>query len=241
VSTSGGARAEEQARRRVAALGFGLLAAAVLFSLSIIMLVPPVVEGRLALQAVISVPLLAGLYVVSRNVLLLVIGVAFGAVSTAFGVASIAWQDDWLLVVDLALRAGFLALTAAWIAREVLRQTHISTDTILGGICVYLLLGMLYALLDVMIAISVTGSFQMNGAPLLVSPAGHHRLESMPAMLYFSFSTLTTAAFGDILPMSPLARLLAISEAMIGQLYPTIFIARLVGLYVAQRQSRRDG
>jgi hypothetical protein len=130
---------------------------------------------------------------------------------------------------------------AVWIAREVLRQPQVSTDTILGGICVYLLLGVLYAFLDVMIAISVRDSFQTNGAPLLVSPAGHHSLESLPSMLYFSFSTLTTAAFGDITPTSSLARLVSITEAMIGQLYPTIFIARLVGLHVAQRQSHREG
>lgn len=232
-------RAEEQARRRVDAFRFGVYVLAILFSLAMVMLTPPLLEGRIALQVVISLPLLAGLYVVSRSLRFLVFGIATGVVSTVIGVASIARHDDALLVFDLALRVAFLAVTAGWIVREVLRQSRVSSDTILGGICVYLLLGFLFAFLDLMVAITAEGAFQTSAGPILVSPAGRHTLESLPDLLYFSFATLTTAAYGDITPLAPLARLIAVSESMIGQLFPAIFIARLVGLHVAQRHSQR--
>ena len=54
--------------------------------------------------------------------------------------------------------------------------------------------------------------------------------------MYFSFVTLTTLGLGDILPMSPIARLLVILEAIVGQLFPVILIARLVSLELYYRQ-----
>ncbi|MEM7717215.1 MAG: potassium channel family protein [Cyanobacteria bacterium P01_A01_bin.68] len=54
--------------------------------------------------------------------------------------------------------------------------------------------------------------------------------------MYFSFTTLTTLGYGDIIPVSPLAKMLTNLEAIIGQLYPAILIAILVGGYISQRR-----
>jgi hypothetical protein len=59
------------------------------------------------------------------------------------------------------------------------------------------------------------------------------------ALLYFSFSTLTTVGFGDITPVHPLVRNFANLEAVIGQLYPATLIARLVSLELEHRRGRR--
>ena len=56
-------------------------------------------------------------------------------------------------------------------------------------------------------------------------------------MLYLSFVTLTTLGYGDITPVSQTARMLTTLEAIVGQLFIAIFIARLIGLYIAQRKS----
>jgi hypothetical protein len=53
---------------------------------------------------------------------------------------------------------------------------------------------------------------------------------------YFSFTTLTTLGYGDILPVSPVARSLATSEALFGQLYPAVMIARLISLEILGRR-----
>jgi hypothetical protein len=57
-------------------------------------------------------------------------------------------------------------------------------------------------------------------------------------ILYYSFVTLTTLGYGDITPVSELAQMMAVAEAVIGQLYIAIFIARLVALYVASDRAR---
>jgi hypothetical protein len=60
------------------------------------------------------------------------------------------------------------------------------------------------------------------------------------ALLYFSFSTLTTAGFGDITPVHPLARNLANLESVIGQLYPATLLARLVSLELEHRRQSKQ-
>ena len=60
----------------------------------------------------------------------------------------------------------------------------------------------------------------------------------MPSSPYFSFVTLTTLGYGDTVPVHPVARSLAIAEALVGQLYPAILIGRLVSLQISARDGR---
>jgi hypothetical protein len=64
------------------------------------------------------------------------------------------------------------------------------------------------------------------------------RLKSPGDLMYFSMSTLTTVGYGDIAPVNPIARSLANLEALIGQLYPAIIVARIVTLYTPKNRSR---
>ena len=59
-------------------------------------------------------------------------------------------------------------------------------------------------------------------------------------MVYYSFVTLTTLGYGDIVPVSPSARALATLEALTGQLYLTVLVARLVGLHITHASRRRS-
>ena len=59
-------------------------------------------------------------------------------------------------------------------------------------------------------------------------------------MMYFSFSTITTLGYGDIVPNSGLAKMLANLEAITGHMYTTIFIARLVGLHIVSEVSKQE-
>ena len=230
-------REAERTRRRIDAIRFGLLGLAIALLIASVMLIEPEISDRTSLQLLITLPLPFGLWVVSRSLPLLLFGLLVALVSLGLGVTSVARGDEALLLLDLSLRVGFLLATAGWIARDVLHQRQISADTILGGISIYLLLGLIYALAYVMVGLGDAAAFRTtDGMPLLAS-SGSHSLTSLPTFFYFSFSTLTTVAYGDIVPVAQAARLLTMSEGMLGQLFPTIFIARLVGLHVAQRRS----
>ncbi len=73
-------------------------------------------------------------------------------------------------------------------------------------------------------------------ATILV-PNEFHKLQSK--LFYFSFITLTSVGYGDIMPVNPASQTVAILEALIGQLFPAILLARLVSLEIENRQSRK--
>jgi len=109
------------------------------------------------------------------------------------------------------------------------RTGPITWSRIQGGICAYLLLGMAWASSFQIVEQSRPGSFRF-----VTLPADFDQLISK--LTYFSFCTLTTLG-GDVTPISPIARSLTIAEAMVGQLFPAIFIGALVGMAM-QSQSK---
>jgi hypothetical protein len=110
----------------------------------------------------------------------------------------------------------FMTLSIYCIIGEIFSRKIITADAIKGGIFVYILLGLLWFDLYKLISLLIPNALSSN--------------EDFD-LLHFSFITLTTVGYGDILPISKFAKILANIEGIIGVLYPTIFIARLIGLY----------
>jgi hypothetical protein len=119
------------------------------------------------------------------------------------------------------------------IAKAVFGAGRVTLHRVQGAIVLYmnfaLFFFLLYRLIDVLLPNAFTGLPQ-SGA----------ENGSGAALLYFSFSTLTTAGFGDITPVHPLARSLANFESVIGQLYPATLLARLVSLELEHRRRPMD-
>jgi hypothetical protein len=105
------------------------------------------------------------------------------------------------------------------------RTTGISANLIYGGLSVYLMLGWIFAGLGMLIELESPGSYSISFRE------GQDIDQSMIRFLYFSFVTLTTTGYGDVLPLSAHARLLANLEAVIGQIFLAVTIARLVAAH----------
>ena len=120
---------------------------------------------------------------------------------------------------------AFFAFTIDRILRFILQTTHVDTEILSAGIVVYLMLGILWAQAYMLLAQLTPDAFHF--------PFGEHSERHIGGFnaFYFSFSTLTTVGFGDITPMSKVARTLAVMEAVTGTLYLAILISRLVGMY----------
>jgi len=118
-----------------------------------------------------------------------------------------------------------LGILCVLIGMRVFGNGTVTFDRILGAIALYILIGVVWAEAYQLVSISVPGAYagitHDGGAP-------DHSI-----WVYFSFVTLTTLGYGDITPVAHSARSLAILEALIGQLYPAIVLARLVSLHVA--------
>ena len=118
---------------------------------------------------------------------------------------------------------GLLVLSVIVILlTTIFKERQVSRDTLLGGITVYFLFGILWTFFYRVILIIDSNAISVT--------AGYF---SISQLLYFSFMTLMTVGYGDILPLTPIARNLAILEAFVGQLYLAIFVSRLVGLHIS--------
>jgi len=144
-----------------------------------------------------------------------------------------------LLVGRLVFSVMFFVFTATAVLRAVLREREVTFDTISGGICVYLLLALTYAMLFVITELLAPGSFQVLGQPIAEGARGVLTSDdSFGAAIYLSLVTITTLGYGDVLPMTSPARMLTATEAFIGQLFLAVFIARLVALHTARGMKR---
>ena len=132
--------------------------------------------------------------------------------------------------VDLALRldAAVYATTIALLLRYVFDREVLTTDRLWGAAAAYLMIGVLWCFLYAIVDRAIPQSFPVRGSPEPLQ---------LIDLLYFSFSTLTTIGFGDIVPLSRPARTAVMLEGIVGQLFLAILIARLVGVYPAEPAS----
>lgn|SRR5262245_29161337 len=166
------------------------------------------------------------------------------------GAASIPQRRRTLLAVSVVAAAALLVRWANWLVpsvvvtewrtlsslvsvtllslivlAQVFRAGPVTLARIQGAIAVYLLLGLAWALAYELLALRQPGAFAGAGVE-----------GDLPQRwLYYSFVTLTTVGYGDVTPVHPIARSLAVLEALTGQLYPAILLARLVSLEVQSR------
>ncbi len=144
-----------------------------------------------------------------------------------------------LFLFDLSVRLLFFSMTTVIILFQIMKQTHVTLDTIFGSFCVYLLIAVVWALIYVMLEMLSPNSFFFSNPEEWSHSASFVR-ESFISFLYFSLVTLTTLGYGDILPMSIPARTFASLEAVCGQLYLAVLVARLVGLHISTQSSGKN-
>lgn len=165
------------------------------------------------------------------------------------------------ILVLLILYALFYFLAISILIKKISSKTIVTTDTIKGGISIYILLGFLWAVLYMILvtldesAISVPESIN-DGRGVVCGICGDsisdldstsavsagNRGDGTPATkptsfdcYYYSFSTLTTLGYGDITPVAKYARILAILESITGPIYLAIFVAQIIGMNIAQK------
>ena len=205
---------------------FGILLLAMLAELT---LAPFVImaTGTLTIARWIGViVLLAALSVAGSHRVAVVL--FFGA--AIFHFASMVSEMTAVATAAEMFRLLFLGYVFGVIVWRVLRDRVVTFDTVAGAACAYFLLGLLWGDLFLLVERWRPGSFAIPTG-WLVGPGRDLRA----ALMYFSFSTLTTLGYGDIHPTDPAAGGLCAAEALIGQLYVAIMIARMVGLYTSQR------
>jgi voltage-gated potassium channel len=152
-----------------------------------------------------------------------------GLPAVAIRATNIAEHAAHLQLADEILGLVFLSFITVVLISRIVSDPSVTTDMLAGAISAYLLIGITFGLSYLLIEHLVPGSFRDTVEP------GKHFLPS--EFTFFSFITLTTVGYGDIVPWSAYARSTAIIEAVIGIIYPALLISRLVGLHGRKHDS----
>lgn len=133
-----------------------------------------------------------------------------------------------MTTVHLTVMLLFSILTIAVASRQVLLTGAVDGNKIIGAICIYLLMGLSWAIAYLLVENIFPGSI-----PALADESWRRGLQEA---VYFSYVSLTTLGFGDISPIQPLARCLTYLQAIAGQFYVAIVVASLIGARMSDKQ-----
>ena len=139
-------------------------------------------------------------------------------------------------MLDGVATIGFLLLMIVLTLRHVFTSQRVTSDTVAASLCVYLLLGLLFANFYSLVDILQGGAFIFPEGSTMEMRMGR---EHTHVPLYYSFVTLTTLGYGEITPVTAISRMLASVEAFLGPVYLAVLVARLVGVQVAQSIEER--
>jgi voltage-gated potassium channel Kch len=142
-------------------------------------------------------------------------------------------DDRWLTAVSAGCSAISAFFLGALFLVRALRDGRVNSHRIMGAVGAFLLIGIIFAQAYRVITLFVPGAFSAGGTPNTLG-------DFSQSAVYFSFITLTSLGYGDIVPLHPLARSLATLEAVTGQLFLAILVARMVALEIEWRQEQRE-
>ncbi len=211
---------------------YGLTALLVMVVLQLFVLTPLAGSGVISSESLLiflAVLTVTGVAAISGRPIVVIIVVLLACSGIALDWVAHYSGDQSLRVFDNLLRLAFVLMLAVIVTFQVFRPGSVTVHRVQGAICVYLLVGLAWAY--------AYGTVDLlNHAAFRIAAYDASGTGRVGMFRYFSFVTLTTLGYGDILPISPVARALATSEALFGQLYPAVMIARLISLEILDRR-----
>ena len=205
------------------------------FSILAIFFIVPVFEKtfytHLILQTSFVVLILSTVSAIEGQRSFLFTGIAFLVPFVYFDSLSFLNQSLLYLIIAYSFSLIFTLYAITVLMRKILCACLVNNDLIFEALMVYLLSGILWANIYFIENIVAPGSFQGAGALNFDSTAFLNTYEQQFNFLYYSFATLATLGMGDITPLNHLAKSLTAMEAMFGQLFVAIIIAKLVSAW----------
>ena len=203
----------------------------------LLLLVLPGIFGEFSgsvISILFSLLLVASLYLVATDKKHLLIGLLLAVPSLfthwSFGLL----PETTRLTLNAGLQIGFLSYVSMQIYFYLLEARKVESNVIYAALCLYLMLGIIWAFIYFLIEMNAPGSIAIKMDAN--SPANTPQ-NIMVEVIYFSFVTLTTLGYGDFTPVSRLAKSFVIIQALVGQIYIAIVIARLVAMQIADKLS----
>jgi VanZ family protein len=179
-------------------------------------------HGRVIIALVNVMVLLTAVAAVGRSWFSFVIAFILVLPALLFRLLALESNSPGYLALSWGFNAVFYTFTLANLLNYVLRRDFMTADKLYGAVAAYMLVAILWAFLYGVLQYFYPGAYGVGGTPKVLD---------MGEMIYFSFTALSTAGFGDITPMLIQSRFLTILEMVTGVMYVAILIARLTGVY----------
>ena len=199
-----------------------------LISIVLLFVLRPFLEGYIGINILLDIffsfILFSGIYAVSQRKYQFIIALLIALPPFALLWLTEFVDSPFLILVRNSFMILFYGYIVIIILSHIFREKEVNADLIMGAVCVYFFIGLLWGFVFSVLGSLQPGSFQMaqgQGAGVI-------------NFMYYSFVTQTTLGYGDITPITAPARSLSLLEAVMGQLYLAVLIARLVGMHIAQ-------
>lgn len=189
----------------------------------------PAIGGDQVLMFLIEATLIVGIWSLVRQRFWFMFGLILIAIGGINIILELIIHHSWAHYINLLVALLFYLSTTAIAFRSLLTGERIDLNMIMGSICVYILVGISWSIFYYFESIIHPGAF--NG---IVGEGGKQQFSEL---LYYSYVTLSTLGYGDITPVTPIARTLAFLEALFGQFYIAILVASFVGMHLSTKRS----
>lgn len=207
---------------------------ALLVALMVLLLYSPLAaEGwlwDLGMAVMVSGVLIAAMEAASPGPRAFRIGVALAIIDFLSGRVVAHFGVRWLVVAQAMLWIATLVYVIVAILNRVFTQRNVAVSTLQAALCVYLMIGMLWVYLYMLVSLVHPNSFRVQGVLHERWTDEASRRAELLKLIVFSYSTLTSSGLGDLTTATPFASICANIEALTGQVYLAVVIARLVGL-----------
>ena len=190
--------------------------------------------ARFAVAACFTVMLISAVLAISERPRTALVALSLAVPAILLSVLNVLLQSEGIAIAYLLLGISFLGYTVVVILAFLFREQRVTFNMIFASLCVYLLLGVLWAEIYSLLEALEPKSFMFVYAEDASGQSMRFGGEKSVFPLYYSLVTMTTLGYGDIVPVSPSARMFAAVQALTGQLYLAVLVARLVGLHITQ-------
>lgn len=211
---------------------FLILMVSVLLLLALSPLLDAFIGLQMLLNLFLSVIMVSGIFAVSHKKYLKIIASLLALpMLVAIWASYVMVESPGLFLLGEVCGILFFALVSVVILSFIFRTKEVTQELIYGAVVVYLFLGLMWGFIYLLMESLQPGSFSL---------ASSRSDDLRDAFFYYSFVTLSTLGYGDISPMSNVARNYSLLEAVIGQIYLTVLVARLVGMHISQSMEKKN-
>jgi hypothetical protein len=202
-----------------------------LISIVVFLVITPLVEGTRTggffLTLILYVVLASATLELAAKPVLMWSAIPLAAASMVLMMVSNYRPIPWLRALSFGVLALFLLLVWVSLFAHLERSSNFTKGKLSVSVCLYFVMGLNWFAIYSLINELSPGSFASGGVPIVAG-------SDTSGLAYYSFVTLTTLGYGDIVPVHPVARMAAALEAMAGVLYIAITVSRLVAAYTSE-------